>query len=107
MHNLQSSTNNYYEAILQLRPLDKKLIDYVANQLKKEPKVTISKIIEKDFGMDLYLSSRQFALNMGRKLKKVFKGKTKISRKLFKTDRLTSRAVYRVTVCFRLDKIEG
>jgi len=96
------SKDQYYEAILQLRPFDANVLDYVLNQIKKRKNVFISKKIELKNGIDLYLSDKRFALALGRKLKKVFKGDLKLSRKLYGYDKQTSKKLYRVTVCFRL-----
>ena len=93
--------DGYYEAILQLRPLDKKVLDYVYSQIIKN-NVAIAKEVELKEGFDLYISSSKFAIMLGKKLKKRFPGTVKTSRTLFTQNKLTSKRVYRVTVCFRL-----
>ena len=92
----------YYESKLQLRPYDKKVLDYVKKKIEKRKDVFISKEIKLKTGIDLYLSSNKFALILGKQLKKSFKGEVKISRKLFSVSKTTSKKIYRVTVCFRL-----
>jgi len=92
--------NGYYEAKLQLRPYDKEILDYAKKQID-ENNVLISKEIKLKQGIDLYLTSRKFAVILAKKLKKVFGGETKVSKTLYSVDRLTSKNIYRVTVCFR------
>ena len=93
--------SGYYQSILQLRPCKEEVINFVINQIKKN-NIQIGKKVELKEGLDLYLSSNKFTLALGKKLKKSFKGSLKISKKLFTRDRLTSKKVYRITVCFRL-----
>ena len=94
----------YYEAIVQLRPRDEELITYVRKQLLKTTKTYISKQIDKKFGIDLYLGSWRYAIALGRKLKRVFKGELIISRRLYGVSKETSKDLYRVTVLFRKEE---
>lgn len=91
-----------YEAILQLRPENKKVLDFIKKQISKRKDVSIINEIPLKTGIDLYLNSKRFAISVGRKLKKVFRGDLKISRKLYGLDKQRSKKIYRVTVCFRL-----
>ncbi len=92
----------YYEAIIQLRPADKEILKFVNKQIRKQKgKVSIAKIVELKTGVDIYLTSQRFALSLGRVLKKSFKGELKITRSLYKISRITSKKIYRLTVCFR------
>lgn len=93
---------SYYEAILQLRPANKKVFDFVS-KLVNERKVHVSRIDELKSGIDIYLSDKHFTVDLGKKLKKKFGGKTVLSRKLYSWDRQTSKKKWRVTVCFRLE----
>ncbi len=98
--------DQYFEAILQLRPENKKVLEFVKNQLQNS-KTKISKEVKEKYGLDLYLTSQRFAIALGRKLKRRFKeGEIKISRSLHTRDKLTSKLVYRVTVLFRLEDKE-
>ncbi len=102
MHNLQKLSNpDYYEAIIQIRPSNKNLLDYIENQVKKKGDVFISKRIVKDYGTDLYLTCRRFALVLARRVKRNFKCEVKSTRTLYTRNRQTSKDVYRVTVLFR------
>lgn len=95
---------NYYEAIIQLRPFDEKLYNFVLERIKERENAFISKEVEIKTGVDIYVSDQRFARALGKKLKNTFKGKLILSRTLHTRNRQTSREVYRVTVCFRLDE---
>ena len=102
MHNFAHS--DYYEGKLQLRPYDEKLIEFVEKQFEKNDNIWISKKIVKKYGVDYFVSSNKFLRQLGKKLKNSFKGELIESKKLFSKSRLTSKEIYRVTVCFRLYK---
>jgi len=92
----------YYQAIIQLRPANERLIEYTLNYLKNKEDVTIAKREKLKTGIDLYISSNRVALALGKRLKQVFPGELTLSRELHTRDRQTSRDLYRVTVLFRL-----
>ena len=92
---------DYFEAILQLRPRDKELEDYVERRLKEKKDVRVSKRIEYKFGLDLYLNSKDFARSITKRLRKAFEGEVTQSSKVHKTDRWTSKVLTRLTICFR------
>ncbi len=95
---------SYFEAIIQLRPKDQELVHYVKEKIRNTKDVEIAKEIEKKFGTDLYISSKEFAWKIGQDLKKSFNGILKVSKKTFSIDRRTSKTIYRHTICFRLEK---
>lgn len=98
----------YYEAIIQLRasPDEIERLEevwrFVQNRLNERPSVTISKIKEFNYGVDIYMSSQSYARAIGKKLKHSFKGDLKITRTLHTMDRMTSKQIYRGTIMFRL-----
>lgn len=94
----------YFESTIQLRPRDEELLDFVINIVDKNPAVFISLMEEKKEGFDLLFSSNKVAMAIGKKLKKSFKGELKTSRHIFGRDKLRSKDLWRVTVCFRRDK---
>ncbi len=102
MHKYILSKDQYYEAIFQLRPANKKVLDYVLKQFEKRKNAYISIRVDLKTGIDLYTSDRRFTQALGKKLKKVFDGDIKLSRKLYGFDRVRGKRVYRVTVLFRL-----
>ena len=98
---------DYFQAIIQLRPADERMIDYVEKQVEKNDKVWISQKVFLKTGVDYYLSSNRFARQIGKKLKKAFNGELRESTKLFSRDRQSSKDLHRVTVCFRLREDNG
>lgn len=103
MPNQLSSDPRYYEAILQLRPRDDKVLEFIKKRIEDKKNVFISRIDEVKTGLDIYISSQRFARSLGHRLKKSFDGKVVYSRKLFTVSRKTGKRVYRVTVLFRLN----
>jgi len=96
MHN-----SSYYEAILQLRPAKKELLNFIDKRIEERGNVTIAKIEELKTGVDIYLSSWRYALSLGRMLKRSFGGTIKITRSLYSQSKQTGKRIYRVTVLFR------
>ncbi len=97
----RSYRKEYYEAVIQIRPTDKSVIDFINKQIDKREDVFISNIIKKKYGTDIYISSQKFARSLGKKLKSNFKGELKISKTLQGRDKQKSKLIYRATVCFR------
>jgi nonsense-mediated mRNA decay protein 3 len=93
----------YYEAILQIRSAPEDVHEAVIKAVREAGAkgVFVSRVASTKNGKDYYLSSKRFTVNLGRKLKKRFKGQIKLSRKLYGKDRQTSRLLYRVTVLYR------
>ena len=92
----------YYEAKLQLRPNNEKVYDFVMARIKEE-KIGITKEDRFKTGVDLYLSSNDFTFRLAKRLKKQFKGTTKVTRSLYGLDKKAGKRLYRLTVLFRLD----
>ena len=103
---LKSLHADYYQSIIQIRPYNEEVMRLINNQVKKDKAVFISKIVRSKHGVDLFLSSNKFARMIGKKLKESFKGELTESVKLFSRDKVTSKNLYRVTVCFRLENDE-
>ena len=95
----------YYEAILQLRPANKEVLDFIFELISSRNDVTVSKIEELKTGCDIYLSNQKFARGtLAKQLKKKFKNsKVVISKALYGQHKMTSKLVYRATVLFRMD----
>lgn len=95
----------YYEAILQIRPGRKEVLDFVFELVNSRNDVKISKVKELKTGYDVYLSNQRFARGtLVSQLKKKFRNcKIVISKALYGQHRMTSKLVYRATVLFRLD----
>jgi len=97
-------SDGYYQAILQIRPRDKEVLDFVRKQIKKKKGVSISKEVFFKYGIDVYITDQKFARNLGQKIKKVFKGELKITKSIHTRDRITSKDVYRGTILFRREQ---
>jgi len=97
-------SDNYWQGVLQIRPAKEVLLEFVRNQLTKMKGCEITKMAITKNGYDLYLTSQKGVQLLGNKLKKSFPGTLKKSRLLHGRNRLTSKNIYRVTVCFRLDE---
>lgn len=96
----------YYEAILQIRPARKDVLDFVLESIEKRNDTIISKIDELKTGYDLYLTNQKFARGaLAMQLKKKFKdGKLVITKSLYGRHKMTSKLIYRATVLFRFNK---
>ena len=100
--------DNYYEAIIQLRPYDEEIFDYIEREMKKRSDaVFVTRIEEQKTGIDIYLTSQKFARGLGPKMKKRFRGwELKMTRKIHTRDKQRSRDVYRATILFKKLKKE-
>lgn len=96
----------YWEGIIQVRPKNKEVIDFVRCLVKKRTDVRISKEFFFKYGADLYLTNQRITRDIGRRLKNQFGGELKITKKIYGRDRQTSKDVYRATVLFRLKSEE-
>jgi len=96
------STDQYYEAKVQLRPYNKEVLDYVKKAIDKNENVFISKEEKKKYGVDLLITSLKYAKILGSLLKKRFKGILKFSTTLYGMK--DGKKVYRLTVLFKLEE---
>ena len=98
---------DYYEAILQIRPARRDVLDFVFELTDRRNDVKVSKVDELKTGYDVYLTDQKFARGaLATQLKRRFKGKIVITRKIYGVDKMTSRTLYRATVLFRLDSFQ-
>ncbi|MEM1988826.1 MAG: NMD3-related protein [Candidatus Woesearchaeota archaeon] len=113
----KKSNTQYYEAILQLRDFPINFLNEVQNFLKEEMmknkvysnKEIIYKKSKKQknseeilINKDIYLTSMNFAKAFVRELEKKYKNlETKISRKIYSKDKVTSKDLYRLTILVR------
>ena len=93
--------DKYFEAIIQLRPATPEVVKYVRDRIKEKKGVFISKEETLKTGIDLYMSSKTLAMSLGKELRKKFKGTTKLSRSIYGINRMSSKKIYRVTICYR------
>jgi NMD protein affecting ribosome stability and mRNA decay len=99
----KNAASNYFEAILQLRNTNQEVTSCVFNAIKKQKDIFVMKEVEYKDGFDLYISSQKFAHQLGKLLKKSFKGKLLETRRLHGRDRHKGKSIYRRTVLFRVD----
>ena len=91
---------NYFEAVIQLRNITPAVADFVTEQLQRS-KIGVSKVKRHVNGLDMQISSKQFASKLGKMLQHTFGGMVKRSARLFTTDRMSGKPVYRVTMLFK------
>ena len=97
-----SKHSGYFEAIIQIRPKNEEILNYIIKKTEERKNVFISKIEQLKEGLDIYISSQRFAIALGRKLKASRKnGTLKITRSLYSKNRQTGKNIYRITVLFR------
>ena len=96
--------NQYFEGTLQLRNVDKKVVQWVKKQIEKRKDIWIAKQGKVKGGWDLYISSWRYLLALGKELQKKYGGELKKSRKLYSVNKQTSKELYRVTVMFKMHK---
>lgn len=92
--------SGYYEAILQLRKANEKVLDFIEESLESEKHkgVFISDERKTGEGVDYYVSSRRYCQALGKKLLQAFGGTLKINHRLYGVK--NGREVYRTTVYF-------
>ena len=98
------SNDNYYEAKIQIRPCNEEVIDFFRRLIENNSNILIAKETRIKTGIDFLVTSQKEAQKISKQLKKKFGGKITLSRKLFTVHRMTSKRVWRLTVCFRLEK---
>lgn len=89
---------SYFEAILQLREVSDKVIDFVKNEVEKA-KIPIAKEKKVKNGFDFYLADNQFTKSLGKKLQQKFGGQVLTTASLHTQKK--GKDLYRVTVLFR------
>ena len=90
--------NDYYEAVLQLRNARDEIVDFIISETRAK-NVSIAKTNRQKNGIDIYLSSKSFALSLGKKLMVKFGGSLKTSARLFGVSK-TGHELYRVAVFY-------
>lgn len=96
---------NYFEAIIQLRGTHEKfieIIDFVKNTIdsQKNPEIFITKLEKKKEGYDLYISNKEYAKNMSKRIIDKYGGTIIESNSL--VGRKEGRDLYRFTYAVRI-----
>jgi NMD protein affecting ribosome stability and mRNA decay len=97
-HNPEQQHSMYFEAILQLRDVSQKVIDYAEDEIHRV-KLKVAKTVKVKNGTDYYLSNNSLTRALGKRLKERFGGNNKETASLWGVKK--DREVYRVTVLFR------
>ena len=97
---------NYFQGILQLRNVNKEVIDFVRQQINKRDDVAITKIVRQPNGFDYYITSQKYIQTIGKKLRESFGGFLKTSSRLHTRSR-TGKDLYRVNVLFRISQYKA
>jgi len=92
-------TSNYYEAILQIRPKSKEILDFIKKDIAQK-NVFITKEEHLKYGYNLYLTSQNYAKNLASLLKDKFNAEIKFSYILF--GKKDGKDIYRTTILVRL-----
>ena len=98
--------DQYYEGILQLRNPSKEVIKKLKELAKAKKDVYIAKEEKVRGGVDFYLSSWRYLIELGNKLRKKYGGEVKTSRKIWGVNKQTSKRVYRVVFLLRLPNVK-
>src|SRR3989344_59949 len=93
----------YFESMLQLRDCPREIIDFVKADVFENRKrgAFIVKEDKVGSGIDMQLTSNNYAKSLGKRLVKRFGGILKVNARLYSTDRQTSKQVHRVTVFYQ------
>ena len=89
----------YFEATLQLRLINKEIIDYVENQFRKAH-IPIVDSGEVKNGMDYKVADKRFTRALGKKLRQRYGGQVKETATLH--TKIKGKDAYRLTALFRL-----
>lgn len=98
----KKNSSSYYEAIIQIRPKNEELLNFIERDIKENSRISITKFEESKHGYDLYITSRSYLKNILPKVKSKFEIESKISRTLF--GKKDGKDVYRITLLIRLNK---
>ena len=99
-NNCKRQRSSYYEAIIQIRPKDEKLRNFIVGMIKENKNVSVTKEEKPKFGYNLYITSKRFLSEVLSVVKKKFNIEHKFSSTLF--GRKNGRDVYRTTLLIRL-----
>jgi NMD protein affecting ribosome stability and mRNA decay len=88
----------YFEAILQLREVSEKVVDYVLSEVHRV-KLPVTKTTKVKNGWDYYMADNQFTKSLGKRLQQKFGGQLMMTASLH--TKIKGKDVYRVTVLFR------
>ena len=90
------SPEGYYEAKIQIRPNDPELVAFVKKEIEKNK-------IELIDGLDLYITSSDFAVRIGKLFRNKYKIKPKVSKTLTGENKQIGKRIYKLTVLLKIN----
>ncbi|HLC19878.1 MAG TPA: NMD3-related protein [Candidatus Nanoarchaeia archaeon] len=96
----ETQHSGYFEATLQIRVIDQHIVDFAYKDIEKHG-IIATKEKWLPNGVDVSVSSRKYAQQLGKTLQQKFGGLLKMTARIFTRDRQSSKDVYRITVLFK------
>ncbi len=90
-----------HQAILQLRNPSKEIIRFTEAELEKNAWTKVNEVVDVENGLDYYLTDKDEAVKIARRLRTKFGGEFLVSPKLYTYDAQTGKRIYRLAVLFR------
>jgi nonsense-mediated mRNA decay protein 3 len=98
VRSMEGKRQQYFEATLQLRNVEKELISFVENEIIRA-KIHVAKKDKVKNGYDYQLADNRFTQSLGKKLQQTAGGELAVTSSLF--SQKDGKDIYRVTVLFR------
>ncbi|HLD00996.1 MAG TPA: NMD3-related protein [Candidatus Nanoarchaeia archaeon] len=98
VRSLEGKHGEYYEAILQLREVEEKVVTFTDQEIRRI-KLPVTKVMPVRNGWDYYLADNELTRSLGKTLQQKFGGKLAVTASLF--GKKDGKDIYRVTVLFR------
>lgn len=96
----KKKNSSYYEAKIQIRPKNEKMLRMIKEHLNRENKSIISKEEDRKFGYDIYLTDKGALSKIISEMKRAFNIEVVLSNTLY--GRKDGKEVYRTTALLRL-----
>ncbi len=96
------SPEGYYEAKIQIRPNDPELVAFVKKEIEKNKIELIDENKLKE-GLDLYITSSDFAVRIGKLFRNKYKIKPKVSKTLTGENKQIGKRIYKLTVLLKIN----
>ncbi len=90
-----------HQAILQLRNPTKEIIRFTDAELEKNVRTKVNEVVNVENGLDYYLTDKDEAVKIARRLRTKFGGEFIVSPKLYTFDSQHGKRIYRLAVLFR------
>ena len=90
-----------HQAILQLRNPTKEVIRFTDAELEKNTRTKVNEVVDVENGLDYYLTDKDEAVKIARRLRTKFGVEFVVSPKLYTFDSQHGKRIYRLAVLFR------